>query len=264
MITKSIRARLLVAFCFGALLVIVLAVNFTYALVKKVLYSELDHFLRDKLAYQQIAAAQTNDRVVFRLSEPLLNTMQDPGGKDFFQFRYADSDEREIFRSSGLPEGVDLPNVGLNDEDSFVGHDAEIVSESLSVNGDTNNLLKSRNYSVPIRCMGIIFEPVSLDENDELNKNSEMIKVHLVVAHNCSEIEGVLAKLKLQLLAVGGIVSAAVLLITMLIVGSAVRPVGAISRKINNLEVSDQNECIDCDLCVEICPILVLETVDEN
>ncbi|MEE2808861.1 MAG: HAMP domain-containing sensor histidine kinase [Verrucomicrobiota bacterium] len=257
MITKSIRARLLVAFCFGALLVIVLAVNFTYALVKKVLYSELDHFLRDKLAYQQIAAAQTNDRVVFRLSEPLLNTMQDPGGKDFFQFRYADSDEREIFRSSGLPEGVDLPNVGLNDEDSFVGHDAEIVSESLSVNGDTNNLLKSRNFSIPIRCMGIVFEPVSLDENDELNKNSEMIKVHLVVAHNCSEIEGVLAKLKLQLLAVGGIVSAAVLLITMLIVGSAVRPVGAISRKISNLEVSDQNECIDLEnVPSELIPII--------
>ena len=92
MVTRSIRSRLLVAFCFGALLVIVLAVNFTYSLVKKVLYSELDHFLRDKLAYQQIAAAQTNDRVVFRLSEPLLNTMQDPGGKDFFQFRYADAD----------------------------------------------------------------------------------------------------------------------------------------------------------------------------
>ena len=78
MVGNSIRARLLVAFCFGALLVIILAVNFTYSLVKKVLYSELDHFLRDKLSYQQIAAAQNGDRIVFRLSEPLLNTLQDP------------------------------------------------------------------------------------------------------------------------------------------------------------------------------------------
>ena len=74
MVTKSIRARLLVAFCFGALLVIILAVNFTYSLVKKVLYSELDHFLRDKLAYQQIAAAQTNDRVAVSYTHLTLPT----------------------------------------------------------------------------------------------------------------------------------------------------------------------------------------------
>ena len=255
MVTKSIRARLLVAFCFGALLVIILAVNFTYSLVKKVLYSELDHFLRDKLAYQQIAAAQTNDRVVFRLSEPLLNTMQDPGGKDFFQFRYADADGREIFRSSGLPEGVDLPNVGLTDDDSSKGHDAQLISESFRLEGSTNNLLKGGSYSVPIRCMGTVFEPVSLNEDG--GADSELFKVHLVVAHNCMEIESVLAKLKSRLFTIGAIVSVAVLIITTLIVGKVVKPVGVISRKISDLEVGDQNESIDLDnVPSELVPII--------
>ena len=255
MVTKSIRARLLVAFCFGALLVIILAVNFTYSLVKKVLYSELDHFLRDKLAYQQIAAAQTNDRVIFRLSEPLLNTMQDPGGKDFFQFRYADGDRREIFRSSGLPEGVDLPSVGLTAEDSSKGHDAELISESFSFEGGADDLLKGRSSTVPIRCMGTVFEPVSL--NDDGDPDSGLFKVHLVVAHNCMEIESVLAKLKLRLLTIGAIVSAAVLLITTLIVGSVVKPVGVISRKISDLEIGDQNGTIDLDnVPSELVPII--------
>ena len=56
----------------------------TYSLVKGVLYSELDHFLRDKFKYQQIAAAQVNDRVIFRLSEPILDMLQDPKAKIFF------------------------------------------------------------------------------------------------------------------------------------------------------------------------------------
>ena len=186
MITKSIRTSLLVAFCLGAVFVIILAVNFTYSLVERVLYSELDHFLRDKLSYQQIAAAQDRDRVVFRLSEPLLNTMQDPEGMDFFQFRFTDG--REVFRSSGLPEGVNLPSVGLKSADYAKGYDAVIASGDLEGDERIDNSLSSKKKSIPIRCMGIVFEPASL-EDDEVSKSLESIKVHLVVAHNCSEIE---------------------------------------------------------------------------
>jgi hypothetical protein len=192
MFTKSIRARLLVAFCFGALVVIILAVNFTFSLVKKVLYSELDNFLRDKLTYEQIAAAQTADRVVFRLSEPLLNAMQDPEGNDFFQFRYTDG--REVFRSSGLPEGVDLPSVGLSDVDFSQGHDDLLSFKSYKIEGDVNSQLIVK--SVPIRCMGIVFEPVSIDSSDGELQSLEPLKVHLVVAHNCLKIEGVLSNLR--------------------------------------------------------------------
>ena len=96
--SASIRSRLLVAFTALSLMVILVGSNLTYSLVKDVLYSELDHFLRDKLNYQQIAAAQVEDRVIFRLSEPILDMLQDPKGKDFFQFRYVENG-REIFKS---------------------------------------------------------------------------------------------------------------------------------------------------------------------
>ena len=254
MITKSIRARLLVAFCLGSVFVIVLAVNFTYSLVKRVLYSELDHFLRDKLAYQQIAAAQNGDRIVFRLSEPLLNTMQDPGGMDFFQFRFTDG--REVFRSSGLPEGVNLPIVGLESVDYAKGHDAVISSDRFEVNKSIDNSLSPKKESIPIRCMGIVFEPASL-EDDEGSRSLESIKVHLVVAHNCSEIEGVLFDLKSRLLQIGAICSIAALLFTALIVRSSVKPVGLISRRISDLKIGDQDECIDLkDVPSELIPII--------
>ena len=123
--SASIRTRLLVAFTALSFMVILIGANLTYSLVKDVLYSELDHFLRDKLNYQQIAAAQVDDRVIFRLSEPILDMLQDPKGKDFFQFRYADNG-REIFKSSLLPDNVSLPKIGLEENDFYVGHDAQI------------------------------------------------------------------------------------------------------------------------------------------
>ena len=253
MFTKSIRARLLVAFCFGALLVIILAVNFTYSQVKKVLYSELDNFLRDKLNYQQIAAAQTQDRIVFRLSEPLLNALQDPEGKDFFQYR--DLDGREIFRSSGLPEGVVLPSVGLSDVDSSKGYDDLLSIESYKVEGDVNSQLIVK--SVPIRYMGIVFEPVLIDSSDGELQSLDPLKVHLVVAHNCLEIEDVLSKLRARLLQVGVIVSMAVLLITALIVKISVKPVGLISKRISKLKIGDLEENIDLkDVPLELIPII--------
>ena len=123
MYTGSIRSRLLVAFTALSLLVIILGVNFTYSLVRKVLYTELDHFLRDKITYQQIVATQIEDRIIFRLSEPILDKLQDPTGKDFFQFRYAD-DGRDIFKSSFLPIDEKLPEVGIKESDFYIGHDA--------------------------------------------------------------------------------------------------------------------------------------------
>jgi len=254
MVTKSIRTSLLVAFCLGAVFVIVLAVNFTYSLVERVLYSELDHFLRDKLAYQQIAAAQNRDRVVFRLSEPLLNTMQDPEGMDFFQFRFTDG--REVFRSSGLAEGVNLPLVGLKPADYAKGYDGVISSEDLEVDERIDNSLSSKKKPIPIRCMGVVFEPASLDD-DEASKSLEPIKVHLVVAHNCLEIEGVLSDLQARLLQIGAIVSIAALLFTALIVRNSVKPVGLISRRIRDLKIGDQDECIDLEnVPLELVPII--------
>ncbi len=255
MITKSIKARLLVGFCLGSVFVIVLVVNFTYSLVKRVLYSELDHFLRDKLAYQQIAAAQTGDRIVFRLSEPLLNRMQDSGRINFFQFRFTDG--REVFRSSGLPEGINLPSVGKTDVDYSRGYDAEISSEEFESDGNINKYLSSKEGPIPIRCMGIVFEPESIDETDEGAKPTELIKVHLVVAHSCLEIEGVLSDLKVRLLQIGIISSIAALLFTALIVGSSVKPVGLISSKLNDLKIGDEDECIDLkDVPLELVPII--------
>ena len=271
MVGNSIRARLLVAFCFGALLVIILAVNFTYSLVKKVLYSELDHFLRDKLSYQQIAAAQNGDRIVFRLSEPLLNTLQDPEGEDFFQFRYTDG--REIFRSSSLPEGVDLPSVGLIDIDSSQGHDAMISGDAFNDAADDgeSSLRVSSASLVPIRCMGTVFEPVSIDQE---NESLEPIKVHLVVAHNCIEIENVLSNLRSRLLQVGISVSFAVLLITALIVKIAVKPVGLVSKRLNELKIGDGDDLIDLKAVpLELVPIIdrlndlltrVAKTIDQE
>ena len=255
MITKSIRARLLVAFCVGSLLVIVLAVNLTYSLVKRVLYSELDHFLRDKLAYQQIAAAQTGDRIVFRLSEPLLNTMQDPGGMDFFQFRFTDG--REVFRSSGLPEGVNLPNVGLIDADSSKGQDAVISITDFKADGNIDDRLNPKEQSIPIRCMGVVFEPKPLVEGNAGTNELELIKVHLVVAHNCLEIESVLSDLKSRLLQIGIICSIAALLFTALTVRNSVKPVGLISRRINDLKIGDEDESIDLkEVPLELVPII--------
>ena len=241
--SASIRSRLLVAFTALSLMVILVGSNLTYSLVKDVLYSELDHFLRDKLNYQQIAAAQVEDRVIFRLSEPILDMLQDPKGKDFFQFRYVENG-REIFKSSLLPDNVSLPKIGLEENDFYIGHDSQIQMINSDNNpGDSN--LDSDLSKVPIRCMGIVFETQSINSSEEEVNLSAPIKVHLVVAHNCTEIEQVLSNLKKNVLLFGIILSLFILISVMLIVSKSMQPVGLISNDIKEIKIDKSDQLLD-------------------
>ena len=103
----SIRARLLTAIFAGSILVIFFGAGVAYTLVKQYLYEEVDHFLRDKLAYQQIAAVQNGEKISFLLSEPVLERLRNPQHPDFFQFRFLDG--RDIYSSAGLEEDLPLP-----------------------------------------------------------------------------------------------------------------------------------------------------------
>ena len=240
--SASIRSRLLVAFTALSLVVIVIGANLTYSVVKDVLYSELDHFLRDKLNYQQIAAAQVEDRVIFRLSEPILDMLQDPKGKDFFQFRYVENG-REIFKSSLLPDNVNLPKIGLEENDFYVGHDTQIqMINSENDSGDSN--LDPNLSNVPIRCMGIVFETQPINSSDDPVDVSAPIKVHLVVAHNCTEIEQVLSRLKKNVLLFGVVLSFFILISVMLIVKS-MQPVGLISNDIKEIIIDQSDQLLD-------------------
>lgn len=244
MYNPSIRSRLLFAFTGFALLVIILGVNFTYSLVRKVLYTELDHFLRDKINYQQIAATQIDDRIIFRLSEPILDKLQDPTGKDFFQFRYAD-DGREIFKSSFLPVGGNLPNIGIEESDYNIGHDA-VIRMIKPTNESANLDVSPIEESVPIRCMGIVFEAEQLNISEDAEDNRVLpIKIHLVVAHNCSEIESVLTKLKHNVFLVGIILSILVLIVVTIIVTKSMKPVGLISNEIRDVEIDKSDKLLD-------------------
>ena len=243
--SASIRSRLLLAFTIFSLLVIILGSNLTYSLVKGVLYSELDHFLRDKLKYQQIAAAQVNDRVIFRLSEPILDMLQDPKGKDFFQFRYVDNG-REIFKSSFLPDDVNLPKVGFDQSDYYVGHDTEIQMIDFSVNSEVDQG-KSNLSQVPIRCMGIVFETEPINSSEDETEQISPIKVHLVVAHNCTEIEQVLFNLRRNVLIFGIILSIFVLIIVTIIVSKSMKPVEIISNDIRAIEIDEINQILNVD-----------------
>lgn len=241
--SASIRSRLLVAFTALSLVVIVIGANLTYSVVKNVLYLELDHFLRDKLNYQQIAAAQVEDRVIFRLSEPILDMLQDPKGKDFFQFRYVENG-REIFKSSLLPDNVSLPKIGLEENDFYVGHDTQIqMINSENDSGDSN--LDPNISEVPIRCMGIVFETQPLDSSEDLVDVGTPIKVHLVVAHNCTEIEQVLSRLKKNVLLFGVVLSFFILISVMLIVTKSMQPVGLISNDIKEIIIDQSDQLLD-------------------
>ena len=240
--SASIRSRLLVAFTALSLVVIVIGANLTYSVVKDVLYSELDHFLRDKLNYQQIAAAQVEDRVIFRLSEPILDMLQDPKGKDFFQFRYVENG-REIFKSSRLPDNVNLPKIGLEENDFYVGHDTQIqMINSENDSGDSS--LDPNLSNVPIRCMGIVFETQPINSSEDPVDVSAPIKVHLVVAHNCTEIEQVLSRLKKNVLLFGVVLSFFILISVMLIVTKSMRPVGLISNDIKEIIIVCLKNCL--------------------
>ena len=241
--SASIRSRLLVAFTALSLMVILVGSNLTYSLVKDVLYSELDHFLRDKLNYQQIAAAQVEDRVIFRLSEPILDMLQDPKGKDFFQFRYVENG-REIFKSSLLPDNVSLPKIGLEENDFYIGHDSQIQMIN-SDNNPSDSNLDSDLSKVPIRCMGIVFETQSINSSEEEVNLSAPIKVHLVVAHNCTEIEQVLSNLKKNVLFFGIILSLFILISVMLIVAKSMQPVGLISNDIKEIKIDKSDQLLD-------------------
>ncbi len=210
----SIRARLLTAIFAGSILVIFTGASVTYALVKQYLYAEVDHFLRDKLAYQQIAAVQNGERISFRLSEPVLESLRNPEHPDFFQFRFLDG--RDIYSSAGLEES--LPLVGLTSEDEFKAYDC--------------NLPNGRRG----RCMGMVFIPEQLNESG--NNSNTPVRVHLVVARDRAEIDSGLMRLRQSLAIMGVAMALFSLLATTLIVRNALKPMEEISTQIESTTVS--------------------------
>jgi two-component system heavy metal sensor histidine kinase CusS len=232
----SIRTRLLTALFAGSIIIILLGAGFAYTLVKKHLYEEVDHFLRDKLTYQQIAAVQNGERIAFRLSQPVLDRFHDPEDPDFFQFRFLDG--RDIYRSSGLVD--DLPLVGLDDEGSLKAFDC--------------NLPNGRRG----RCMGMVFTPEQLVERGDPNPEiSEPIKIHLVVARDRAEIDKSLRRLRRLLAGIGIAVAGFSLVATTSIVRNALRPMGELSLQIESTPIGiESSEVFINDAPSEIQPVI--------
>ena len=89
----------------------------------------------------------------------------------------------EIFKSSFLPDDVNLPKVGFDQTDYYVGHDTEIQMIDFSVNSEVDQGISNLSQ-VPIRCMGIVFETEPINSSEDETEQISPIKVHLVVAHN--------------------------------------------------------------------------------
>lgn len=233
---RSIRARLLTALFAGSIFIILFGTGFAYTLVKKHLYAEVDYFLRDKLAYQQIAAVQNGERISFRLSEPVLQSFHDPDHPDFFQFRWHDG--RGDYRSSGLVN--DLPLVGLDDEDSFKAFDC--------------NLPNGRRG----RCMGMVFTPEQLAETNALEPGiNEPVMIHLVVARDRAEIDKALRKLRLLLAGMGIAVAGFSLAATTFIVRNALHPMGELSLQIESAPIGiESSKVLINDAPSEIQPVI--------
>ncbi len=209
--TGSIRTRLLTALFAGSILIIFFGASVCYAIVKKYLYAEVDHFLRDKLAFQQLAAIQNGERISFHRTEPVLESMRNPEHPDFFQFRFLDG--REIHSSAGIDQ--ELPLVGLTEEDSYKAYDCDLP------NGRRG------------RCMGIVFIPEQLLKDS----NAKPVQLHLVVARDRAEIDSGLIRLRELLALIGVAVAVFSLGATTLIVRSALRPMGALSAQIESAPI---------------------------
>ena len=211
---SSIRTRLLTALFAGSILIIFFGAGVAYTLVKSYLYEEVDHFLRDKLALQQIAAVQNGAKISFLRSGPVYKILRNPEHPDFFQFRFLDG--REIYSSSGLDH--DLPRVGLTVDDWFRAYDCNLP------NGKRG------------RCMGVVFTPEQIMENVGPERH-DPVQIHLVVARDRAEIDAGLRRLR-ELLAYMGIAVAAFSLgATALIVRNALRPMGELSSQIESAPI---------------------------
>lgn len=233
---RSIRTQLLTALFGGSIIIILFGSGFAYTLVKKHLYEEVDHFLKDKLAYQQMAAVQNGERISFLLSKPVLERFHDPADPDFFQFRFLDG--RDIYRSSGLVN--DLPLVGLDVEDSFKAFDC--------------NLPNGRRG----RCMGMVFAPEQLVESDDPDSEiSESVKIHLVVARDRAEIDKSLQSLRLLLAGIGIAVAGFSLVATTFIVRNALHPMEQLSLQIESTPIGiENNKVFIPDAPSEILPVI--------
>ena len=129
-----------------------------------------------------------------------------------------------------------MPKIGLEENDFYVGHDAQIQMIN-SENDSGGSTLDSDLSNVPIRCMGIVFETQLINSSEEEVDLSSPIKVHLVVAHNCTEIEQVLSSLKKNVLLFGIILSIFILISVVLIVSKSMKPVGLISNDIKEIKI---------------------------
>ena len=218
---SSIRTRLLTALFAGSIVIIFFGAGFAYTLVKKYLYAEVDHFLRDKLSYQQIAAVQNGERISFHRSGPVLERLRDPKHPDLFQFRFLDG--RDIYSSSGLDQ--DLPQVGLTADDYFKAYDCDLP------NGRRG------------RCMGMVFIPEQLIENLDAARYGP-VRIHLVVARDRAEIDMGLRRLRELLAFMGIAVALSALGATTLIVRKALRPMEELSSQIESTPIGVESSRI--------------------
>ncbi len=207
----SIRTRLLTALFAGSILTIFFGASVGYTIVKKYLYAEVDHFLRDKLAYQQIAAVQNGERISFHRTAPVLKSLRNPAHPDFFQFRFLDG--RDIYSSTALDHH--LPLVGLTEDDSFQAYDCDLP------NGKRG------------RCMGMVFIPEQMIESTE----AKPVSLHLVVARDRTDLDSALKRLRELLAFIGVAVAAFALGATTLIVRNALRPMDDLSSQIESAPI---------------------------
>ena len=114
-----------------------------------------------------------------------------------------------------------------------------------SENDSGVSTLDSDLSNVPIRCMGIVFETQLINSSEEQVDLITPIKVHLVVAHNCTEIEQVLSSLKKNVLLFGIILSIFILISVVLIVSKSMKPVGLISNDIKEIKIDKSDQLLD-------------------
>ena len=115
-----------------------------------------------------------------------------------------------------------------------------------SVNSEVDQGISNLSQ-VPIRCMGIVFETEPINSSEDETEQISPIKVHLVVAHNCTEIEQVLFNLRRNVLIFGIILSIFVLIIVTIIVSKSMKPVEIISNDIKAIEIDEINQILNVD-----------------
>ena len=210
----SFRTRLLVAIFGCSATAIIAGGIFTYEMVRRHLYEEFDHFLRDKVRFHKASCVQEGEHFSFKLPENDRYPIYDPNDPEFFQFRFLDG--RDIFHSKSIPEGAHgLPLLGL-------GGEKPEARDFVLPNGH------------PGRALGVTFIPTERGAGDP------EVELSLVVAHQRGDLVGALKRLR-ELIYLSGIVAALLLLgATMIIVRQLLRPLASLTQQIEVAPVGEE------------------------